>query len=146
MPNPDTPKHSTIDLIVDAIAAWVGKYRWTLGDNVGLDRCGPSEVKQIAKELGLSTGELKDIAAKGPGAADQLRKMLLALDVDPEAIMKSDPAVMRDLQRLCVACDHKSRCRHEFMAGTAAAHFREFCPNAFTLDALFAERGPAAQH
>lgn len=146
MPNRDTPKHATIDSVVDAIAGWISKYRWTLGDNVGLDRCGPSEVKQIAKELGLSTDELKNIAAKGPGAADLLRRMLLALDVDPGAVMKAGPAAMRDLQRLCAACHHKSRCQHELAAGTAAAHFHEFCPNAYTLDALFEQKGAAARH
>ena len=93
----------------------------------------------MASDLGLSTGELKSLAAKWPDAADPLRKMLVGLGVDPNALAKADPAVMRDLQRLCVACDHKRRCRLELAKGTAAAHFHEFCPNAYTLDALFAQ-------
>jgi hypothetical protein len=72
--------------------------------------------------------------------------MLIALAVDPEALAKSNPAVMRDLQRLCVACSQKGRCQHELAEGTAAEHFREFCPNAFTLDALFGRTASSTRH
>ena len=68
--------------------------------------------------------------------ADRLR----ALGVDAKKLAKDDPVVMRDLQRLCISCGDKSRCRHELEAGTAASHYHEFCPNAVTFDALFAGR------
>jgi hypothetical protein len=145
MPKPDMPKHATIELVVGAIADWVNKYRLSFGDG-GLDRCGPDEVNQIAKDLGISTSQLQDIVDKGPGAADLLRKMLAALHVDLEVIATAEPAVLRDLQRLCAACDRKSQCRHEMAAGTAAAHFHEFCPNAFTLDALLEQKAASARH
>jgi hypothetical protein len=45
--------------------------------------------------------------------------------------------IMRDLQRLCITCAQKKRCGHELAAGTAGENFREFCPNAYTLEALF---------
>ena len=54
-----------------------------------------------------------------------------------------DPAVVRDLQRTCLLCDHKSRCRRELAEGSAAQHFRDFCPNAYTFDALFKQSGIA---
>jgi hypothetical protein len=63
--------------------------------------------------------------------------MLLALHVDPERLLRSEPAAMRDMQRLCISCEAKQRCEHELTQGSAARHYREFCPNAFTLDALF---------
>ena len=62
--------------------------------------------------------------------------MLIALRVDPHVLVNTNLAVMRDLQRLCVVCSQKGRCEHELAKGTASEHFREFCPNAFTLDAL----------
>jgi hypothetical protein len=86
------------------------------------------------------------LAAKGSGSADILKKMLIALSVDPQALAKADPAVMRDLQRLCILCSHKGRRRHELARGTAAEHFREFCPNAYTLDALFKEKEQPYRH
>lgn len=132
--------YPTVNFVLDAIAGWVNKYRATAGFHDELGQCSAEDVRQIAKDLGVSAGELRAISAKGPQAADLLTKMLTALSVDPEALLKTDPATMRDLQRLCVSCGHKGRCRHEIAQGTAAEHFREFCPNAFTLDALFASK------
>jgi transcriptional regulator with XRE-family HTH domain len=143
MPEPHTEPVSA-ETMFGAIAHWIGKYRSHTGEAFG--RCSPDEVKQIAKDLGMSAGDLREIARKGPGAADLLQRMLIALDVDPVALAKDDPAVMRDLQRLCVSCTHKRRCRHELAAGTASRHFHEFCPNAFTLDALFERERPPFQH
>ncbi len=145
MPDSDTraPKHATIEAVAGAIAEWVSRYRLKLGGDSGLGLCAPADVKQMASDLGLSTGELKNLAAKGPDSADLLRKMLVALGVDPDTIAKADPAVMRDLQRLCVACDHKWKCRQELAKGTAAEHFHAFCPNAYTLDAVFAQEAAA---
>jgi hypothetical protein len=48
---------------------------------------------------------------------------------------------MRDLQRLCISCSEKQRCAHELDVGSAAEHFRQYCPNAYTLDALLTEKG-----
>jgi uncharacterized protein YjiS (DUF1127 family) len=148
MPNSDSPppKHPTLELVVEAIAAWVNKYRETLADTGRLSKCSPDEVNQIAKDIGVSSSQLQNVVAKGPGAADLLRKMLVALHVDPDVVAQSDLAVMRDLQRLCAACGHKGRCRHELAAGTAAEHFHEFCPNSYTLDSLFPEKAAAARH
>ena len=88
----------------------------------------------------MSVAELHALSAKGPHAADLLTKMLIALSVDPEVLARTDAATMRDLQRLCISCGHKERCAHELASGTAAEHFHSFCPNAYTLDALFAEK------
>lgn len=148
MSNPEThaTKHPAIEAVLDAIADWVNKYRHTFGSYGGLEQCSAEEVAQIAKDLSIPAGELRAIANKGPAAADLLQKMLVALEVDPDTLMKSDPATMRDLQRLCVACTHKRRCQHELAEGTAAAHFHEFCPNAFTLAAVFREKSAATHH
>ena len=68
--------HPTVDFVLGAIAGWVDKYRSHRGDAFG--RCSPDEVKQIAKDLGMSSHELRGIARKGPGSADLLQKMLVA--------------------------------------------------------------------
>ena len=65
------------------------------------------------------------------------------LGVDAGALSDRDPMVMRDLERLCVSCTHKRKCAHELATGGAAEHFDEFCPNAYTLDMLLAERNRA---
>lgn len=132
-PQQNVPK---INFILNAIAEWVNRYRVKIGIGDDLGRCGPDDVMQIARDLGASPAELREFVRKGPGAADLLQKMLIALKVDPVSLTSSELGVMRDLQRLCTMCAEKKRCAHELADGTAAEHFHEFCPNAQTLDAL----------
>ena len=94
----------------------------------------------MARELNVSPGELADLATKAPDSAALLGKMLAALGVNAEDLASKDPMLMRDLQRLCVSCDHKQRCAHDLAAGTAGEHYREYCPNAYTLDVLLERR------
>jgi hypothetical protein len=136
----EEPTYPTLEPILDAIANWVKKYRYAAGLRDEFARCGPEEIAQTAHELGLGTHELYQLARQGPHAADLLRKMLVALGVDPKTLAAQDPLIMRDLQRLCITCGEKKRCRHELAASTAASNYRDFCPNALTLEALFKAR------
>jgi hypothetical protein len=131
------PQYPTVEFVLDAIAGWINKYRDLDRANRAFKYCSPEDVMQIAKDLRLEVSELRSLAAKGPGAADTLQKMLVALSVDPKVLAESDPALMRDMQRLCIMCGQKGRCQHELARGTAAENFHEFCPNAYNLDALF---------
>ena len=139
-------KHSPLDIVLSAISNWVNKYRQLTAVDNEFGYCTHDDVRQIAKDLGVPPTELRALASKGPGAADLLQKMLIALSVDPEALAKANPAVMRDLQRLCITCSHKGRCEHELAQGTAGEHYHEFCPNAFTLDALFQVKASSSRH
>jgi len=123
--------------VLDAIASWVKKYREAVGLRNELANCTPEQVALIGRDIGLSPGQLLSVAAKGPHAADELPRLLRALGIDPQKLASEDFAMMRDLQRICVTCGHKGQCRHELAAGTAASHYRDYCPNAISLDALF---------
>jgi hypothetical protein len=138
MPNPENELRRTplVEVVLNGIADWVGKYRHNFGLDSQFGLCTPDEVMLVARDLRLTPGELQELARKGPHAADLLLKMLVALHVDPKALENTDPHIMQDLQRLCTTCGAKKRCEHELADGTAGDHFREFCPNAFTLDAL----------
>ena len=148
MPNREVPQpnYPLVEVVLNSIADWVTRYRDAVGHTNEFGQCSPDEVRQIAKDLGVPPGELRNIASKGPHAADLVQKMLVALHVDPKALEKSDPVTMRDLQRLCIQCGDKRRCQSELAKGTAADHYHEFCPNALTLDALFKQNEPKARH
>lgn len=148
MANTDTRDghHPTVEFVLGAIANWVNKYRRAIGRTNEFGQCDAAEVSRIADDLNIPVSELRALAAKDGHSADLLRKMLAALKVDAKDLTEREPGVMRDLERLCVACDHKRRCRHELADGTAAAHYRAFCPNAFTLDALSGQKANAAAH
>ena len=130
-------EHSSIGSLFDAIADWVTRYRQAIGVRRDLANCGAEEVAAIARDIGLSAQELEFIASKGPNAAAELPKLLRALGVDPQKLPSDRRTTMRDLQRICITCGHKAQCRHELAAGTAAEHYRDFCPNTMSIDELF---------
>ncbi len=129
-----THEHRTV---FDAIADWVKNYRQAVGLQNELAKCTAEEVALMARDIGLSAQELLSAAAKGPHAADELPKLLRAFGVDPQKLAADDPSTMHDLQRICIHCGHKGECRHDLAASTAASRFRDYCPNAMSLDALF---------
>ena len=133
----DNSRYSDFGKVFGAIADWINRYREAYAAHNELINCGTDEVARMADDLGISSDDFLTLASKGSKSADLLKKMLVALDVDPNIFANSDPTAMRDLQRLCVNCWQKQRCAHELEVGTAAENYREFCPNAYTLGALF---------
>jgi hypothetical protein len=131
------PHYPAVEMVINAIADWIKKYRQAVNLNNELARCSPDEVKTMATDLGLTPSDLRTLAAQGPGAADLLKKMLIALKIDPHILDEIDPLTARDLQRSCILCGEKRRCKQELAAGTAASNMHEFCPNAVTLESLF---------
>jgi len=139
------PNNPLVETAVKAIAAWVSIYRNALGLNNEFGMCGPDEVMRMAQEIGVTPSQLRELS-KGHGNANLLKSMLVALHVDPKVIADMDPLVMRELKWLCITCSNKKRCEHELAKGTAAEHFREFCPNAVSLDELFGQKGQQFSH
>ncbi len=72
--------------------------------------------------------------------------MLAALRVDPKVLADLDPLIVRELKWLCITCGDRKRCAHELADGTAAQHFREFCPNAVSLDELLDQKDQPSSH
>ena len=136
-----------VETALKAIADWVTNYRNAIGSNSEFGTCGPDEVMRMAKDIGVTPSQLHELVSKGPGAADLLKRMLVALRVDPKVLADIDPLVMRELQWLCITCDNKKRCERELAQGTAAEHFSEFCPNAVSLDELLLDqKGQPSSH
>lgn len=144
MKNQATHSDTGIDTIFEAIARWVRDYRKALGTSHELAQCGPEAVAAMAQDLMLSPSELVNLAQKSPDSARLLHRLLIALGVDEQALAKRDPLVVRDLERLCVSCSHKRRCAHDLAAGTSPGQYKEYCPNAYTIEMLFAESAQSA--
>ena len=130
------PDYETLQTVLNSIAQWVTKFCNARGISSDLANCGPEEVARIARDLRVHPRELAMIAKKGPKAADLLQKLLVALGIDAKGLEHDDPLVMRDLQRLCTTCTDKRQCQFDLANGVIANNFRDYCPNAFTLDAL----------
>lgn len=98
--------------------------------------CDPSEVARIAGDLGVSSSELRFLAASDKGTADLLKRRLQELRIDPTSV---DPAVMRDLQLHCAQCNSKKLCAHELEDKPPIQTWPLYCPNEPTIDAVTAQ-------
>jgi transcriptional regulator with XRE-family HTH domain len=96
---------------------------------------------QIAGELRMSSADLEALVRRGPHAGDELPKMLSALGIDQDDLARTEPLVLRDMERVCAMCGQKRRCERDLAGGTSAAHYQEYCANAPTIDSL----GPVKQ-
>ncbi|MBV9347744.1 MAG: hypothetical protein JOZ70_10595 [Pseudolabrys sp.] len=139
MQAPAEHPYPRVERALEAIADWVNRYRRTQADQQFLTECSPQEVEHMARDLGVSHDDLVRLVPTNPNAAALLDKLLKALGV--ENIAQQNPAVLNDLKRLCVFCGEKERCAHELEVGAATAHYKEYCPNAYTLDSLVVEKG-----
>ena len=143
----ELPSKPLVEAVLTAMADWVSKYRYAIGcfhNESGI--CGPDEVMRMAKEIGVTPSQLHELVTEGPSTASLLKTMLVALRVDPKILADLDPLIWRELQWLCITCSNKKRCEHELAKGTATEHFREFCPNAVSLDALSDQKGQPSLH
>ncbi|WP_291855636.1 DUF6455 family protein [Bradyrhizobium sp.] len=121
-----------IGRVVDIFGEWL-KHRRELREMREMDT---ANFGRIASELRMSAAELEALVRRGPHAADELPKMLAALGIDLEDLARTEPLVLRDMERVCAICSHKRECNHDLAAGTAAAHYEEYCANAPTIDGL----------
>jgi Family of unknown function (DUF6455) len=62
--------------------------------------------------------------------------MITALGIDEAALRRAEPALLRDMERVCSFCTHKRQCHQELAAGTAATNYVEYCENADAIDTL----------
>jgi hypothetical protein len=144
--NPTQPQFPAVKIVVEAVADWIKRYREAIKCEKELARVDPEQIAAMAKDLGITTVQLRELASKGPESTKLLKRLLMALDTDPKRLEQIDPRVARDMLWLCFNCSEKSRCRHELSAGTAAQTFREFCPNAVALDEVFDLKSKANRH
>jgi hypothetical protein len=115
---------------------WVEVVVWWRNLRAGLARFNELDggtLGIIAKDVGLSAGQLQTVAARGPNAADQVQLRLEALHLHDSTVSGD---VMRDLERVCTVCDSKRKCKRDFVHFPDDAAWEAYCPNASTFDAL----------
>src|SRR3954454_12764464 len=124
--------YPVVSLVIDTFGEWL-KHRRELKEMREMDA---ASFDRIAGELRMSSADLEALVRRGPHAADELPKMLTALGIDQEDLARTEPLVLRDMERVCALCSQKHRCDRDPAAGTAAAHYDDYCANAPTIDGL----------
>jgi hypothetical protein len=121
-----------VEMLIDSFAAWL-KHRRDLSEIRQMDTV---EFDRIASDLRVSPGELDTLVRRGPHAADELPQLLKALGIDAAALARTEPLVLRDMERVCALCSHKRECDRDLAAGSSAEHYEGYCLNASTIDSL----------
>jgi uncharacterized protein YjiS (DUF1127 family) len=125
-------RYPAVQFLANTFARWLQRRR----DMNELRRMDRSDFDRIAEDLRISPHDLDELVRHGAHAADELPKMLQALGIDEQALARGQPMVLRDMERVCALCDHKTQCDHDLSAGTAAEHYENYCLNAPTIDRL----------
>jgi transcriptional regulator with XRE-family HTH domain len=124
--------YPVFDNLITAFGDWL-KHRRELNE---LRQLNTSEFERIATELRVSPGDLNELVRQGPHAADELPKLLKILGIDEEALARTQPMVLRDMERVCALCSSKGECDRDLAAGTSAEHYAGYCLNASTIETL----------
>lgn len=101
--------------------------------NSELDTMDPEQLARIAKDLGMSGQELKDLAARGPDAAHLLHERMHALGLARADVDRVMHGLMRDMERTCTCCDKKGVCKQDLAAQPGDGAWEDYCPNAVAL-------------
>jgi hypothetical protein len=126
--------------LLDTIGTWWRNWRHGLAAIREIDELAGPELSRVAQDVGLNAPQLRTMAGKWPDAADLLSQRLAALQIDEQAVARTEPAVLRDMQRVCSMCPDKPQCSHDIDRDPSDPEWRDYCPNVETLDALEAER------
>ena len=136
-----TAQHETypaVGFLIGKFADWL-KHRRELSE---IRRMNRTDFDAIARDLRVSSDDLDRLVQIGPHGADELPQMLKNLGIDEADLARTHPLLVRDMQRVCAMCRDKAQCDGDLAAGTTAEHYRDYCPNAPTIDTL----GQAVKH
>lgn len=126
--------------LLESVGLWWRDYRKRQRAQAELQAMSVDDLDRMAQDIGVTPADLRDLATRSAQAADEAPQMMAALGLDVEALRRSEPHVLRDIEIACTRCGQKGRCGSELADGTAAAHVDEFCVNAETFHALQAIR------
>lgn len=118
------------------LADWLKRQR----EFAELDGLGADQRDRVAHDLGVSSGELETLVRKSHDPVE-LPQMLAALGIDEAALHRAEPAMLRDMERVCSLCESVDACRYALGQGIADHAYFQFCPNAETLKTLPKRRG-----
>ena len=122
----------------NGVVGWWRRWRQRAASLTELELLS-GEADRVARDAGVSAGDLRILAGKWPDAADLAKRRIAALGLDAAQVGETRPAVMRDVQRVCSLCANKRVCEHDLDRSPASDVWHDYCPNEGTLEALRSE-------
>ena len=121
--------HTAVETLLARVRDWWRAQNELAGIN-------PDELARVAGDLGMSTGVLKGLVARGPDAANLLYERMHALGISKADVDHAAQGVMRDLQKTCACCNEKGICEKDLEERPDDPVWKNYCPNAVTLESL----------
>ena len=105
-----------------------------------LSRLDAADVEGVARDVGLTSADLRTLAGKWPDSAELLSQRIAGLHIDERKLCDEKPKVLRDMQRTCALCVEKRQCEHDLDRQVKDLNWEKYCPNTTTIRSLLAER------
>lgn len=112
-----------------------------------IDSLGASEAARVLSEAGLSRGEFAAAMSHPFASDDLLSQALCSVGIDPDEFGVCNIEWMQDLQRSCMRCTVRGRCRRIMGRAEFESRHKEFCPNSGEFEQILSVQacGPAAR-
>src|SRR5581483_8473152 len=107
----------SVERLYDSVASgFARQWRRLMGsdDAASLGCWAQDQIAEIARDVGVSPGELRSLARRGPDAADLLVRRMDQLGLDRGEVSRTEPGAFHDMQRVCTLCAHHKRCAKDF--------------------------------
>jgi hypothetical protein len=129
---PELKSLPIVDGLINVFGDWL-KHRREMREIRHLDT---GLFDDVARDLGMAPTDLERLVRRGPHAADELPRLLAVLGIDAAALARSEPAALRDMERVCISCERKARCNNDLEIGVSARNYEDYCLNTSTMHAL----------
>jgi len=139
--SPQRRHRSLPNVFVQSWRRWMARRADQLLETAHL---GSDNLEYLTDDLKAAGSDLCTVA--GGHGDDLLRRLMLALDLDPYELALSDPALLRHLRRRCALCQSREDCASDLARASAGQawqgrdDWRDYCENALALEMLIALR------
>ena len=139
MPKPAEPEsRNVLTAAAEQLLARVREW-WQRHNELGsFDR---NELQRIAGEFGMTASELEGLVARGPHAADLLYQRMQTLGITRTDVERVASGLARDLEKSCACCNDKVACKRDLASGTDDPAWKDYCPNAISLESVKRAKG-----
>lgn len=105
-----------------------------------IDTLDNAEVSRMARDLGMSSSDLRALDSSDCKEAGELPRRLNVLGLRHKALETGSLATIRDMQRVCSFCESKGTCQADLDNRPEDPRWEKYCPNAATMHELGQEK------
>jgi hypothetical protein len=94
-----------------------------------IDSLGSNEAARVLSEAGLTRGEFAAAMSQPFASDDLLSQALCSVGIDADEFGVRNIEWLQDLQRSCMRCSVRGRCRRVMGRAEFSRRYKDFCPN-----------------